>query len=188
MNSICRRDPGGNCNDNEITMPRQTLIDFFNDFASLHDPFLVYDDGFRVQRYRYAETASQARAFSAYLKASGIGPGEKIIIYAENRPEWLFALWGAILAGVVVVPIDYRSAADFVERVKKIVNARLVYTGEPFRGDPNNVQVFPATSATTAEIIFTSGATAEPKGVIITHGNILANIVPVEREMLKYRK
>src|SRR5437867_3586117 len=39
-----------------------------------------------------------------------------------------------------------------------------------------------------AEIIFTSGATAEPKGVLITHRNVLANIVPVEREVLKYRK
>jgi len=39
-----------------------------------------------------------------------------------------------------------------------------------------------------AEIIFTSGATAEPKGVVITHRNVLANIVPVEREILKYLK
>ena len=39
----------------------------------------------------------------------------------------------------------------------------------------------------TAEIIFTSGATSEPKGVVITHRNVLANIVPVEREVLKYR-
>ena len=39
-----------------------------------------------------------------------------------------------------------------------------------------------------AEIMFTSGATAEPKGVVITHRNVLANIVPVEREVLKYRK
>ena len=39
-----------------------------------------------------------------------------------------------------------------------------------------------------AEIIFTSGATADPKGVIITHRNILANIIPIEREMAKYKK
>ena len=41
---------------------------------------------------------------------------------------------------------------------------------------------------TVAEIIFTSGATAEPKGVVITHRNVLANIEPVEREVRKYRK
>jgi long-chain acyl-CoA synthetase len=44
-----------------------------------------------------------------------------------------------------------------------------------------------AKSSDLCEIIFTSGATAEPKGVTITHGNILANIVPVETEILKYR-
>ena len=38
------------------------------------------------------------------------------------------------------------------------------------------------------QIVFTSGATAEPKGVVIRHRNILANIVPVEREVLKYKK
>ncbi len=39
-----------------------------------------------------------------------------------------------------------------------------------------------------AQIVFTSGATAEPKGVLITHKNLLANIVPVENEVRKYRR
>ena len=81
-------------------MPRDTLIDFFNDFAGLRKPFLVYDDGFRVETYTYARTAEKAREFAAYLRQSGIGAGEKIIIYSENKPEWLIALWGAVLAGV----------------------------------------------------------------------------------------
>ena len=38
------------------------------------------------------------------------------------------------------------------------------------------------------QIVFTSGTTAEPKGVVITHGNVLANIAPLEREMSRYLK
>jgi long-chain acyl-CoA synthetase len=170
-------------------MPRDTLIDFFNDFAGLRKPFLVYDDGFRVESYTYAETADKAREFAAYLRDRGIAPGEKIIIYSENRPEWLFALWGAVLAGVVVVPVDYRSSLEFVDRIKQIVDARLIYTGQPFPNDERRTTNDERSSPDTiAEIIFTSGATADPKGVVITHRNVLANIVPVEREVRKYRK
>lgn len=171
-------------------MARETLIDFFNDFAGLPDPFLIYDDGLRVEQYTYAETAARARDFAAWLDGKGISRDDKIIIYGENRPEWLFALWGSILRGVIVVPIDYRSSQDFVDRVKNIVHARLVYTGEPFpaaSGAQTNKETRGAAND-VVEIIFTSGATSEPKGVVITHGNILANIVPVEKEVNKYRK
>jgi long-chain acyl-CoA synthetase len=56
------------------------------------------------------------------------------------------------------------------------------------RSDVNGPPPEAITRDDVAEIIFTSGATAEPKGVLITHRNVLANIVPVEREILKYRK
>ena len=169
-------------------MARETLLDFFHDFEPLEQSFLIYDDGFRVERYTYAETAHKSREFAAYLRSSGIAPGDKIIIYAENRPEWLFALWGALLAGVVVVPIDFRSSREFVQRIERIVDAKLVYTGAPVSGHVGERTVAAATPDTVAEIIFTSGATADPKGVVLTHRNILANIVPVENEVHKYRK
>ena len=169
-------------------MARDTLIDFFNDFSGVDEPFLVYDDGFRVETYSYAETAAHARGVASYLQESHIAPGEKIIIYTENRPEWLFVLWGAILSGVVVVPIDYRSSPGFVERIKKIVDAKWVYKGDALPSGHGHVSPVSVTPDTVAEIIFTSGATAEPKGVVITHRNVLANIVPVEGEVKKYRK
>jgi long-chain acyl-CoA synthetase len=108
----------------------------------------------------------------------------------------------------VVVPIDYRSSPEFLARVARIVSARLVLTGQdvPPVTDVAAASLWrlqdlswtaaagaapppvPIGRRDLAEIIFTSGATAEPKGVVITHANVLANIVPVEREVLKYRK
>ena len=57
----------------------------------------------------------------ARLRERGIGRDDKIILYGENRPEWIIALWGCLLEGVIAVPIDYRSSPEFVERIKAIV-------------------------------------------------------------------
>ena len=185
---------------------RETLVHFFDDFAHLRVPFLVHDDGYRSRSWTYEEVGRRARAFAAYLTAHEITKGQKILIWSENRPEWLIALWGAILAGVVVVPIDYRVSLDFVRRIAGIVGARALLAGSDVEpGDIRNtltvwdlhdIATVPSSPFSPAslsrddvvEIIFTSGATAEPKGVVITHRNILANIVPIEREVHKYRR
>src|ERR1700689_1970886 len=111
-------------------MTRDTLLDFFQDFAGLEDEFLIHDDGFHARHFRYREIAERARAFAARLREQRIGPDDKVILYGENRPEWIVALWGCLLAGVIAVPIDYRSSPEFVERVKSIVGAGMVVTGE----------------------------------------------------------
>jgi long-chain acyl-CoA synthetase len=207
-------------------MARRTLIDFFADVtsdpAAGNAPFLAYDDGYRIWTWTYAELADAARTFAARLQDEGVGAGQAIAIWAENRPEWIAALWGAIISGVVVVPIDYRTSADFLLRVAGIVDAKAILVGDVVEAEPLGSarpvwklsEIFrlkaeattTAASAighrtsdighrpseigpdTTAEIIFTSGATAEPKGVVLTHKNILANIVPIEGEMAKYKK
>ena len=188
-------------------VPRDTLLDFFHDLARATGPFLVHDDGFRERRFTYEEVGLAARGFAARLRAAGLEQGSTVVFFSENRPEWIVAFWGCLLAGLVVVPIDYRSPPDFLGRVGRIVKARLVLVGQdvpPLAGHvdatvwplqdldwhPPDVTAPPAavTRDDVAEIIFTSGATAEPKGVVITHRNVLANIVPVEREVLKYRK
>src|SRR5579884_3312585 len=100
---------------------RDTLLDFFADFAGVDQAFLVYDDGLRSYTRSYDEVSRQAHAFAARLGKNGIQRGEKIILYGENRPEWIAAFWGCLLAGVIVVPIDYRSGGEFVARIAAIV-------------------------------------------------------------------
>ncbi len=197
-------------------MLRRTLIDYFADLSSIDGEFVVYDDGYRSRSYTYRDIAAGARAFADRLRAGGISKGQAIAVWGENRAEWIVALWGCVLEGVVLVPIDYRASAEFLLRVAGIVDARAVLVGDAVDatglgserriwhlselrsadakadlkvGTTENIAgSTDVTADTTAEIIFTSGATAAPKGVVITHRNILANIIPIERELAKYQK
>src|SRR5262245_59253217 len=187
-------------------MARRTLLDFFDDLARADAEFLAYDDGYRTWAWSYRELAAAARRFASALAGRGVPPGSAIVIWSENRPEWIAALWGALVEGVVLVPIDYRASAEFLQKVAGIVDAKAILVGDVVDADSlgrqrevwklGEVSRLKAeatpkpdvTPDTTAEIIFTSGATAEPKGVVLTHRNILANIVPIENEVKKYRK
>ena len=186
-------------------MRRDTLVDFFQDFIQISGIFLTFDDGYRRREHSYADAGRAARGFAATLAAAGLTKGDKVVFWGENRPEWVVCYWGCLISGIVVVPIDYRSTVDFVERVNSQVRARMIVVGDDVQGDPKSFEhvwrfadidwatdgPMPAVSISrddVIQIIFTSGATAEPKGVVIRHRNVLANIVPVEREVMKYRK
>ncbi len=111
-------------------MARRTLIDFFDDLAAKEGEFLAYDDGYRTWSLTYRDVADAAHAFAARLRAEGILKGHAVAIWSENRPEWIVALWGCLLEGVVLVPIDYRASAEFLLKVAGIVNARAILAGD----------------------------------------------------------
>jgi len=188
-----------------IGMKRDTLLDFFADFADLPDQFLIYDDGFRIEQRTYRQAAQAARGLAVRLREAGVRKGDKVVLWSENRPEWIAAFWACLLIGAMVVPVDYRTSSEFVLRIRDKVAARIVWIGDevawpddaefrPWKlsdtdwSDTRTVAAETVSRDDIAEIVFTSGATADPKGVIITHRNILANIVPVETEIRKYRR
>lgn len=162
--------------------------------------------GYRVQRWTYGDVLSCAYGFACELQARGIGPSDKVLLWGENSAEWIVAFFGCVLRGAIVVPLDKVSAPDFAARVAQQVDARLCISSsgnevagvarigletlresiESHSGEP--VELPAATRDDIVEIVFTSGTTADPRGVVITHGNILANLEPLEREIGKYLK
>src|SRR5437588_10343853 len=173
------------------------------------ETMLSYRRGFRIQRWSYERVAATAFQFARELEASGIGKGERVLIWGENSAEWVAAFFGCLLRGAIVVPLDASSETGFVERVEQQVEARLLLCDADEQHcshlnvpvvrleelsslvSQHSSDIYSTTEIDeqdTVEIIFTSGTTAEPQGVRLTHRNLLANLAPVEREIQKYLK
>jgi long-chain acyl-CoA synthetase len=188
-------------------MARSSILEYLANFR-LHaaEPAYVFRRGYRVQRWSYGDVLQNANRFARTLEARGIGKGDKVLIWGENCAEWIVAFFGCLLRGAIVVPIDKIAAKDFAARVAQQVDAKLCvgsvhntvagvahFDLDTLREQLVDVSDAPvvdsgATRDDIVQIVFTSGTTAEPRGVVITHRNILANLEPLEREIGKYLK
>ena len=163
---------------------------------------VVHYRGNRRRAITYSELARLAGRFAAYLAEQGIGAGDRVLIWAENSAEWIAAFYGCILRGVLAVPLDAAGTADFAARVASDAQPRLAVgdarllgslvalqpqiAALPFEDWPHRLpaaEVGPVAGLnrdTPLEILFTSGTTGDPKGIVITHGNVLASVSPIE--------
>jgi len=188
-------------------MERHSLLEYFDNFLQLgRESAYIQRRGYRTVRWTYRQVAETAFQFARELEKRGIEKGDRVLIWGPNSAEWVSTFFGCALRGVIVAPMDDAAAPDFALRVHQQVNAKLLvcsrqhaqpsipaliledlpktlahYSSVPFEPAAINAQ-------DTLEIVFTSGATAEPKGVVITHGNVLTNIEPLETEIRKYMK
>ncbi|HSZ01403.1 MAG TPA: AMP-binding protein [Terriglobales bacterium] len=188
-------------------MERRSLVEYLGHFLRRgHEPAYVQRRGYRTLRWSYRQVADLAFQFARELDARAITQGERVLLWGPNSAEWVAAFLGCALRGVVVVPMDDVATPDFALRVHQQVGAKLLVSSREhfqdsiptllFEDLPEALSVHPSVAhpsaevepADTLEIVFTSGTTAEPKGVVITHGNVLANIAPLELEIRKYLK
>ena len=187
-------------------MPRANLASLVADFETHgRDIAVVANRGVRETRTTYRDLAALSHRFAAELECRGIRKGDRVLIWGENSTDWVAAFFGCVLRGVLPVPLDHAGSADFANRIAADVRPGLIV------GDPQKLAALPLpsipfsdfqtrltpqtapaipnlTSEDPLQIIFTSGTTGQPKGIVHTHGNVLTSLEPIEREMAKYLK
>ena len=184
------------------------LLDFYDRYVRGRREALLYDDGFRCWHYTCGQLRAASESFAGRLAAAGLQAGDRVVIWSGNRPEWVAAFWGCLLRGVVVIPIDASASENVVRRIVTAAGPRGIVLGDDVRAPsdlpiaavwrlreidwtgttPSVVSRAAVGPDTIAEIVFTSGTTGDPKGVVITHRNLLANITPVERVAARYSR
>jgi long-chain acyl-CoA synthetase len=194
-----------------------TLSSYILQMARLKRQTMFIEQGvYRSREYSYGLVVERAQAFAAWLRSKPFGAeagGEapRVVLWAAPNARWAMAFYGCILAGATVVPVDAGFSPEFLRRIFDRSRASLLVTdrarqdeggeasGEIEQFLIEDIDGLPSATArpgeaqaaqrdTLAEIVYTSGTTGEPRGVMITHGNLLANLEPIEREIRRYEK
>ncbi len=175
-----------------------TIVDFLREAAARHGPrdALLIKPAFRYIRWTYDRLWEDSGRVATLLQRRGLSKGDQAILWGPNSPHWVLAFFGCLRAGVVLIPLDLRSAPDYVSRVISRTEPKLAFTsrftpkGDVGLGVPEisfeelelSIADLPTPDPVTihpddlAEIMFTSGTTGDPKGVMLTHRNLTANI------------
>src|ERR1700722_4472780 len=188
-------------------MQRHSLAEYLDDYLRRgQECAYVQHRGYRTVRFTYRQGAETAFRFARELESRQIEKGERVLLWGPNSAEWVSVFFGCMLRGAIVVPMDDAGTADFAQRVYGQVDARLLVCSrqhilasasvlvledlqeELSRHASSRYEAVELGTKDTLEIVFTSGTTAEPKGVVITHGNVLGNIAPLETEIKRYLK
>ena len=177
---------------------RVLLHEYLTSSATRHPEKVAVIQGKR--RVSYGDLHEHAEAFAGVLRDAGLARGERVAILLENSPEYVVACFGALMAGGVAVPfgeqITGRRLATILNDCRPAVLVAPMLLIESFAGIPevrDVKHVIPAermcdgngpvgnpscaglSGDDLALLLYTSGTTGEPKGVMLTHRNLTAN-------------
>jgi long-chain acyl-CoA synthetase len=179
------------------------LIAFLDEVAERFEyaPALLMPHPEGFERLSYAGFRARAQATGARLVRLGIRAGDRVMLAGQNDPMWPVAWFGVLLAGAVVVPVDPALTPDAAQNIASTCGAAMALldkqaadtfgkglgcpiqdlfqaTAEGPTDELPDLQVKPDD---IASILFTSGTTGVPKGVMLSHGNFTALLASLKR-------
>ncbi len=150
----------------------------------------------------YSEAMTRIVRVAQYLRSIGVDKEDRVAVCGSNSPEWATAYLAVLFAGAVVVPIDYQLRNEEVENLVRASGAKALFVDEEKldffeksssksmkvhslakgRGayiyelaSSGDFPIRPAATEDLAAILFTSGTTGTPKGVMLTHRNLVSD-------------
>ncbi len=174
----------------------ETLLDLLDGFSvNGEKTAIVYRTGIRRFSYSYAQLHDLSLRMNGLLAQRGVKPGDRVILWAPNNLSWVVAFFGSIARGAIVVPVDFMSGTERAVPVIENSGATLVI-GSRLKDVcgcglksimtedlekllprvPARLPEYGIKPDDIAELVYTSGTTGNPKGVVLTHRNLLENL------------
>ncbi len=180
----------------------KTINDIVSSFPSRRKAALFHKTDFRTFRWSYARLHQCIRKFACLLEERGVKQHNRVLLWAPNMPEWLVASLGTIYYGAVIVPADLQATTETVEAIAKDARPALIIKTKyrPALGCKapsvfieelevllNGKREWQARHVPRyddiIELVYTSGTTGSPKGVMLTHRNIVSNVEAMTRHV-----
>ena len=153
--------------------------------------------GYRTVSLTYKELFDNARKIACFLEKNGVSKGDKVLLLAPNSPYWISVFWGTILQGAIIVPLNVQMTKETIRKIARETEAKVFFKhlrstvevdehikvydiellGEETKDiDPSCYISQEIKEDDVMQILYTSGTTGDPKGVILTHKNFVSNL------------
>jgi long-chain acyl-CoA synthetase len=192
------------------------LVEMLEDLCERHEHAILMQrlEGEELTRVTYADFERRSRGVAARLHARGVSAGDKVAIGGRNHPDWGIAYFGIIRLGAIAVPVDKDYEVANLQRVLEVSGTKIGLFDEHIAvvedapegfvrwslheaaAEPGEAEAddgkpeYPRPEIDgedVASILYTSGTTGDPKGVMLTHANFtalvaaLAPVFPINR-------